>query len=103
MNAWISRIKLTDNLLAAPIADIRVFPVPSQNDVFIELKVETAGVYQASLTNMLGQSLKTNKQITLGTGIHKLRIDGIGLAAGTYIIQIQKDGKPFYHQKILLQ
>lgn len=103
MNAWISRIKLTDNLLTAPIADIRVFPVPSQNDVFIELKVETAGVYQASLTNILGQSLKTNKQITLGTGIHKLRIDGIGLAAGTYIIQIQKDGKPFYHQKILLQ
>ena len=103
MFAWISRISLTDSLLNAPISDVRIFPVPANNSLFIEVKVNKPAVYKANLVNALGQKTKSNINIALSEGIHKLKIDASQVSAGTYILQLTADDVVIRSQKILIQ
>jgi hypothetical protein len=103
MFAWISRIKLTDPLLKDPVADVRIFPVPANEQLFIEVKVDKPALYKANLVNSLGQNVKSNINIKLSEGIHKLKVDATQLAAGTYILQLTADDVTIRSQKILIQ
>jgi hypothetical protein len=103
MNAWISRITLTDPLLNAPVSDVRIFPVPANESLFIELKVDKPAVYKARLINMLGQTVKSRPDLSLSEGIHKLKIDANQLSAGTYYLQLTADDVVISSQKIIIQ
>ncbi|NBP05020.1 MAG: T9SS C-terminal target domain-containing protein [Bacteroidetes bacterium] len=103
MFAWISRIALSDPLLNSPVADVRIFPVPANENLFIEVKVDKPAVYKASLVNMLGQSVKSGINLSLSEGIHKLKVDAGQLSAGTYNLQLTADNVVVRSQKIIIQ
>jgi hypothetical protein len=103
MNAWISRITLSDPLLNAPVSDVRIFPVPANESLFIEVKVGKPAVYKAQMVNMLGQTVKSQLNLSLSEGIHKLKIDAGQLAAGTYFLQLTADNVVVRSQKIIIQ
>lgn len=103
MFAWISRITLSDPLLNTPVSDVKIFPVPASENLFIEVKVDKPAVYKAFLINSLGQTVKSNVNIALEEGIHKLKIDAGQLAAGTYVLQLTADNITVRSQKILIK
>ncbi len=103
MFAWISRITLSDPLLNSPVSDVRIFPIPTAENLYIEVKVDKPAIYKASLVNMLGEFVKSGIDISLSEGIHKLKIDAGRLSAGTYELQLTADGVIVRSQKIIIQ
>lgn len=103
MNAWIARITLNDQRLDAPVDNVRVFPVPAAQDVYLEVKVEQPGRFTAELVNMTGQQIKGDLDMYLSGGTHKLRMDRSNLAPGVYVLRLKKDGRIIHSQKIQIQ
>jgi hypothetical protein len=55
------------------------------------------------MVNMLGQTVKSQLNLPLSEGIHKLKIDAGQLAAGTYFLQLTADNVVVRSQKIIIQ
>lgn len=100
MNAWVARVKITDSVWNDPVSEVKVFPVPSQKDLFTEVKVRDEGIYEIVLYNLAGQKVKDKPAMFLPAGTHLLRIDPQGLAPGEYVMHINFGGKAVHKQKI---
>lgn len=101
MSAWVTRVKINDSIYNDPVAEVKVFPVPAKNDLFVELQIINEGNYSIQLYNTLGQKIKDKPSVNLQGGTHLLRIDPNQLAPGTYIIHVTApDGKIIHKQKI---
>ncbi len=108
MLAYVARVKLHDAQLDQAIAEIRVFPVPSQDrSVQIEIKADKPGSYQAWLVNALGQSWKSESlalmELDLPAGIHRYRLNTENLSSGVYTLQIEGPDGFKHSQKIVLE
>ncbi len=108
MLAYVARVNLTDKVLDQPLAEVRVFPVPSQDrSLQIEIKADKPGHYEAWLVNAIGQSWHntdiTQVQLDLPAGIHRYKLNTENLSAGVYTLQIEGPEGPLYSQKIVLE
>lgn len=104
MSAWIARIELKDSLRDDPLAQVKVFPVPTRNDIFTEIQVVEEGNYGFLLYDMLGKKVFDKLDYPLQGGTHLLRIDQNNLSPGNYFIHvISPSGKIIHKQKIQLQ
>lgn len=103
MNAWIARIRLNDNMIGSPVSEVRVFPVPAVQDLFVEVMTGEPGVYTVDLVNMNGQQIKGDTEIYLSGGTHKLRIDPSITGGGIFVIRVKKGGEIIHSEKIQIQ
>ena len=102
MHAWIAKIKLNDSILEQPVGEVRVFPVPTMQYTFVELKVEFEGKYSIDLVNMNGQVLRQRISMPLSGGTHKFRMDLNDLPGGTYVVRARYNNLVYYTQKIIV-
>lgn len=68
---------------------LRAYPNPTTETLTIDFSVPTAGPVTLSLTNLLGQRVRTTTPETLSTGDHSRTINLRGLPAGRYIVTVE--------------
>ncbi|MGF7216412.1 aminopeptidase N [Spirosoma lacussanchae] len=70
------------------ISDLRVYPNPTSELLTVDFATSVAGPVTLSLTNLLGQLVRTTPTERLPSGVHSRAIGVRGLSAGSYTIQI---------------
>lgn len=103
MHAWVAKVTLSDNAIGTPVADVRVFPVPANQSLYLEIKVNNPGIYQVDLVDMSGKVIKGDQEMAFSEGIQLVRIDPINLGAGNYILRVKQGGKVIYKSKVIFQ
>ncbi len=72
---------------------LRTYPNPSTEELTVEFTLSTPASVAISLTNSLGQRVRTLAQERITAGLHRRMIDVRGLPAGQYIVGIDnRDG-----------
>lgn len=86
--------------LTSPVTNItdtglkaKIFPNPFMDQTRVELQIEEAGQYTVQLIDVNGRLLKTVFSGQLMVGERTLRVNGDGLTAGTYFINVLRNGK----------
>jgi hypothetical protein len=94
MSSFISRIKIADSVWKQPIANVRVFPIPSNNGIVnIEWKGQRNETMQGVLTKLSGAS-STNDHgqhsfiFTPVTGTNIYRLHTHNLSPGVYVLNL---------------
>lgn len=75
--------------------DIQIYPNPANNDLYINVSLEKDA--QVGVFNLLGQKL----EVPMFRTDTKIRLATASLAAGSYILQIQVDGKLVQSQIVI--
>jgi hypothetical protein len=85
------------------IENVSIFPVPANENVSIQAKVNSPIEVKLTLYNILGQSLFVQK-IKLNEGTFKKNIDISTLPDGTYFLNLQNviTGENILSQKIIV-
>jgi hypothetical protein len=85
------------------IENVSIFPVPANENVSIQAKVNSPIEVKLTLYNILGQSLFVQK-IKLNEGTFKKNIDISTLPDGTYFLNLQNviTGENIFSQKIIV-
>jgi GEVED domain/Domain of unknown function DUF11/Secretion system C-terminal sorting domain len=73
------------------LADFTVFPNPTSNDVFIDLKMFTSKAIHISVSNIMGHIVLNDKIAAANRSPHRLDISG--LESGLYYIRVETVGK----------
>lgn len=76
-----------NDLATAEVADLKVYPNPTQDNVNVEINSSIDGNMQVDLLNMLGQKINMTKAVN-----HKATIDVSSLPAGCYLVDCYRDG-----------
>jgi hypothetical protein len=77
-------LTLTVGITEAPSVNVKLYPNPAANKVWLE---GTSGTYRYNLMNVTGQTLES------GTFNTNTTLNVEALPAGTYLIQLEKDGQ----------
>lgn len=102
MKPYCARIKLTDAKLNSPVADVKIFPIPSISDIRAEIKTTVEGEFSFRLVNMNGQIVKEKKSVYLHAGTHLLTVADNTLSNGVYELRVMDpSGKIIHTQKII--
>lgn len=102
MFSWVARVKINDGVLSQPVGEVRVFPIPSQTHVDVELINCNEGEYSFELYNMIGQPAMEVQKYMANGGTNLYRINTLYLSDGTYVLIVKnKNGKQVHKQKIM--
>lgn len=71
----------------ADIADVKVFPNPTKDNINVEISSSIDGKMQVQLFNLLGQKLSVVDAVN-----HKATIDVSNLPGGCYLVDCYRDG-----------
>ena len=75
---------------------ISIFPNPVNNEATVSYTLRATGDVSFIMYDISGRTLKITNQNNVTLGEHQLKIDMVGLPAGTYVIQMKsKDGNSF--------
>jgi aminopeptidase N len=74
------------------LGQMRVFPNPTTETVAVEFTLQAGGPATISVSNLLGQRVRTMNEPTLPPGIHNRTINLHGLATGRYILTVETSG-----------
>ncbi|MBI1933128.1 MAG: T9SS type A sorting domain-containing protein, partial [Ignavibacteriales bacterium] len=69
------------------------YPNPFNPSTKVQVKMKETGVVKLDVYNILGEKVLAVLDEELSGGIHEIDIDGSRLASGTYIYQLNIDGK----------
>jgi len=72
-------------------SDLRVYPNPTSESLTVDFATPVAGPVTLSLTNLLGQLVRTTPTERLPPGVHSRAIGVRGLSAGSYTIRINTE------------
>src|SRR5690606_34943211 len=86
--------KEEDDRAALAMSEVRLYPVPVDNQLNIISKVEIDGYYSLQIRDLKGQVVKRH-QINTMDGILNTSMDLDGLVAGPYYLTVTHDGKVF--------
>ena len=75
------------NEVNADIADIKVYPNPTKDNINVEINSSIEGKMHVELINLLGQKLNTVDAVN-----HKATIDVSNLPGGCYLVDCYRDG-----------
>ncbi|GAB2556461.1 M1 family aminopeptidase [Spirosoma aerophilum] len=76
------------------LGNLRVYPNPTSETLLVDFSMSTRGSAGLSLTNLLGQRVKTIQEPTLPAGDHTRTFSLRGLPAGRYTVTLEtKDGQ----------
>ncbi|MSP58385.1 MAG: hypothetical protein EXR17_05920 [Flavobacteriaceae bacterium] len=104
MNAYVARVKIKDTVADNPIATMRVFPVPTTENLNIEFQVNTEATINGQVFNLNGQSVgiesglsensgatedRSRFTLTVEPGTHRYALHTHGLAKGVYIVRLE--------------
>lgn len=105
MFAYVARVKLKDTVYDNPIAEVRVFPVPTTENLQIEIQNSTpAGIkgqiYTVDGKLVAAKSFGANQtaeisgreesfSLSLEPGTHRYALHTLGLTKGIYILRLQ--------------
>lgn len=104
MNAYVARVKIKDTVADNPISTMRVFPVPTTENLNIEFQVNTEATISGQVFNLNGQSLgiesglsenngatenRSPFTLTVEPGTHRYALHTHGLAKGVYIVKLE--------------
>lgn len=73
---------------------LRVYPNPTTETLTVDFTTTSAGAVTVSLTNLLGQRVRTAAEERLPAGTHTRTLNLRGLAAGRYILRINTETGP---------
>jgi hypothetical protein len=76
------------NDIPVPIPDITVFPNPARNSVFLKADYPYSCNLHYTLTDVQGKIIQ-EKQVAVAKGDDQQTLDLSGLAAGTYLLNMQ--------------
>lgn len=74
--------------------EVRLYPVPADNQLNITAKVENSGHYRLQIRDLKGQIVKRH-QTNVTDGVINTSMDLDGLAAGPYYLTVSHEGKVF--------
>ncbi|MCK8490798.1 T9SS type A sorting domain-containing protein [Spirosoma sp. RP8] len=77
------------------MGNLRVYPNPTAETLTVDFSVYASGPVTLSLTNMLGQRVRTLTESTLGVGDHTRTINLRDLASGRYTLTILQESGQF--------
>lgn len=104
MNAYVARVKIKDTVADNPISTLRVFPVPTTENLNIEFQVNTEATIEGQVFNVNGQSIgiesgqsenngatedRSRFTLTVEPGTHRYALHTHGLAKGVYFVQLE--------------
>ncbi len=104
MFAYVARVKLTDTVYDNPIAQVRVFPVPTTENVQIEFQNDefasiTGQIYTVDGKLISAKSPSSNQtlaipgnqsfNLSLEPGTHRYALHTLGLPKGVYFLKLQ--------------
>jgi hypothetical protein len=104
MFAYVARVKLKDTVYDNPIANVRVFPVPTTENLQIEIQNSTSAtitgqIYTADGKLVSAKSPASNQtlaipgaesfQMSLEPGTHRYALHTLGLPKGMYFLRLQ--------------
>ena len=72
-----------------PVGQLRVYPNPTAETVAVEFTLPAGGPATISVTNLLGQRVRTTTEPTLSPGTHTRAINLRGLSAGRYTLTVE--------------
>jgi len=72
--------------------DLRTYPNPATEKLTVEFTLSTSALVAISLTNLLGQRVRTVPLERITAGLHRRTMDLRGLPAGRYIVGIDSEG-----------
>jgi hypothetical protein len=103
MNPWIARVRIKDSIYDNPVAEVRVFPVPAQKDLFLEMNITNEGNYSFVLYNFVGQKVREKPLQFLKAGTNLLRLDPNTIDSGEYVLHVKDpNGNVIHKQKVIL-
>jgi len=79
----------------------KVYPNPTNSELYLELETKVAGNLKAVITNLNGQIQASYNLGRAVSGNNSNTLDVQNLAKGMYILNISLDGKPAFNQKIV--
>jgi hypothetical protein len=104
MSAYVARVKIKDTVADNPISTMRVFPVPTTENLNIEFQVNTEATINGQVFNLNGQSIgiesglsgnsgatedRSRFTLTVEPGTHRYALHTHGLAKGVYIVRLE--------------
>jgi len=104
MNAYVARVKIKDTVANNPISTMRVFPVPTTENLNIEFQVNTEATINGQVFNLNGQSVgiesglsenngatedRSRFTLTIEPGTHRYALHTHGLAKGVYFVKLE--------------
>jgi hypothetical protein len=104
MSAYVARVKIKDTVADNPISTMRVFPVPTTENLNIEFQVTTEATIIGQVFNLNGQSVgiesglsensgatedRSRFTLTVEPGTHRYALHTHGLAKGVYIVKLE--------------
>lgn len=104
MFAYVARVKLKDTVYDNPIAEVRVFPVPTTENLQVEIQNGSAASIKGQIYSMDGKLISTKSpsanqtlaipgnesfSLSLEPGTHRYALHTMGLPKGVYILRLQ--------------
>ncbi len=104
MHAYVAKVQLKDTVYNNPIADVRVFPIPTTENLQIEIQNSTHSEIIAQVFDMNGRLIGAKSPgsaqnqaiaatqtfpLNLEPGTHRYALHTLGLPKGTYVLRLQ--------------
>ena len=92
-NNWILKATESTPIITAlsepPPGGLRVYPNPTTETLTVDFTQTQAGPVTVSLTNLLGQRVRTSSESSLSSGIYSRSLNLRGLATGHYTVTVE--------------
>jgi len=101
----IAKIKANDTQLSSKgltLSELKVFPNPATQLIYLTMQVENPGLYAFSITDMSGRELKKLQELKLPGGNYKVSFDVSQLSAGNYILKAVTNNEQSLSQKFVV-
>ncbi|MEY4626166.1 MAG: hypothetical protein RL003_138 [Bacteroidota bacterium] len=104
MFAYVARVKLKDTVYDNPIAEVRVFPIPTTENLQVEIQNGSAASIKGQIYSMDGKLISAKSpsanqtlaipgdesfSLSLEPGTHRYALHTLGLPKGVYILRLQ--------------
>lgn len=104
MFAYVARVKLKDTVYDNPIAEVRVFPVPTTENLQVEIQNGSVASIKGQIYSMDGKLISAKSpsanqtlaipgdesfSLSLEPGTHRYALHTLGLPKGVYILRLQ--------------
>jgi hypothetical protein len=82
-----------------------IYPNPARDQLYVSLDLSKAGDVNITLTNALGQAIKTESipDVSTGTLAHRLDLSTLQLKAGVYFICAVHDNKKYTQRLVVIE
>ncbi|CAN5399278.1 hypothetical protein BH09BAC4_BH09BAC4_40670 [soil metagenome] len=92
-NNWILKATESTPIITAlsepPPSGLRAYPNPTTETLTVDFTQTQAGPVTVSLTNLLGQRVRTSSESSLSSGIYSRSLNLRGLATGHYTVTVE--------------